>query len=101
MHFHEPLNGLGLALGYAAKATVICATQIQSHNAIQMEELSKLTFPIVLHIPVLDSSYKNSVDSQTTMWYSVTPATGICWKRSLSTEILLFMHSLERLDRIA
>ena len=55
-----------------------------------MEEHSKLTFPIVLHIPVLDSSYKNSVVSQTTMWYSVTPATRICWKRSLSTELLLF-----------
>jgi len=101
LHFHEPLNGLGLVLEYGAKANVICATQIQSHNAIQMEELPKLTFPIVLHVTVLGSGYTNSVDSQTTMWYSVTPAIGICWESSLSTEIMLFMHSLERLDRIA
>ena len=101
MHFHEPLKGLGWASEYGAKATAICETQIQSHKAIQMEELSKLTFPIVLHIPILDSSYKNSVDSQATVWYSVTPATRICWKRSLSTKLLLFMHSLERLDRSA
>lgn len=77
MHFHEPLKGLGLALECGGKATAICETQIQSQNAIQMEDLSKLTFTIVLHIPVLDSSYKNSVDSQATMCYSVTPATRI------------------------
>ena len=80
MHFHEPLKGLGLAFEYGAKATAICETQIQSHNAIQMEEVSELTFLIVLHIPVLDTSYKNSVDSQATMWYLVTPTTRICWK---------------------
>lgn len=81
MHFHEPFKGLGWALEYGAKATAICETQIQSYNAIQMEELSKLTFPIVLHTPVLNSSYKNSVVSQATMLYSVTPATRICLEK--------------------
>jgi hypothetical protein len=52
-----------LALEYAAKATAIYEIQFQSYNAIEIEELSTLTFPIVLHIPVLDSRYENSVVS--------------------------------------
>jgi hypothetical protein len=34
---------------------------------IQMEEVSKLTFPVVLCTPVLDSRYKNAVVSQARM----------------------------------
>jgi hypothetical protein len=60
-----------------------------------MEELSKLTFLIVLHIPVLDSRYNNSVVSQATMWYSVTPTTRICWKIRFSKKRVLFVHSQE------
>jgi len=48
------------------------------------KNFQNLHSPIVLHIPVLDSSYKNSVVSQATMLYSVTPATSICLEKKLT-----------------